>query len=290
MTGRDIGFKRMVVGLPQSMANRAAVEAAADLAEFLNIELLATFVSDATLLGLADLPAARELRLLDREWQAIDLTQIRRELEHATTVARRGFAESVKSRTIKTSFDVVGGAEAIAALIRADDIVAIIEPTHPGERITRQFTGLVAAAFDTAGAVLAVPRRIARTAGPVVAVAADPNDPSIRTGLSIAAAFKERLIVVTSGQPELPMEVRNDAEQLGVPMDHVTTGGGRNGFLLAPVPPPMAERLRVVTRNRVIDDARRLFSSLHDIPLLVIGPDRAELSAERDKAEGAIGG
>jgi len=64
MTSPRIGFKRMVVGLPQSMANRAAVETALDLAEFLNIELLATFVADPTLPTLAGLSGARELRAL----------------------------------------------------------------------------------------------------------------------------------------------------------------------------------------------------------------------------------
>ena len=287
MSSPGIGFKRMVIGLPQSMPDRAAVEAAADLAEFLNIELLATFVADSMLLELAGLPAARELRVLNQEWQTIDVTQIRRELEHATAVARSRFAECVKSRTIKTSFDVVGGAEAIGSLIRADDIVAIIEPTYPGERITRQFTGLVAAAFDMAGAVLAVPRRIARTAGPVVVVAAGPGDASIRSGLAIAAALKERLIVVTSADAQLPAEIHTEAEQLGVQIDHVTASGRRqaNGTVLASVPPPMAERLRVVTRERLADDNRRLFSSLYDIPLLLIEPGRAEILAEHEKRE-----
>ena len=40
------GSKRMVVGLPQGLANRAAVEAAVQLAELLRIELLATFIAD----------------------------------------------------------------------------------------------------------------------------------------------------------------------------------------------------------------------------------------------------
>ena len=42
----------------------------------------------------------------------------------------------------------------MSSLIRAGDIVAIIEPSHPGERITRQLIGPLNAAFDTAAAIL----------------------------------------------------------------------------------------------------------------------------------------
>ena len=97
----------------------------------------------------------------------------------AAIVARWRFAKSVKNRSVKTSFDVVGGAEVIASLIRSDDIVAIIEPTHPGERITRQFTSLVHAAFETAAGNPHSPTADrTRATGPIMAVAADPGDPT----------------------------------------------------------------------------------------------------------------
>ena len=140
MSGPGIGFKRMVIGLPQGPVNQAAVDASANLAEFLNIELLATFVADSTLPALAGLSGAREFRALEQGWQAIDRAQITRDIDLAISIARRRFTESVRSRTIKTSFDVLTRAEAIASLIRVDDIVAVIEPAHPGEMITRQFT------------------------------------------------------------------------------------------------------------------------------------------------------
>ena len=46
MSASRIGFKRMVVGLPQSVANHTAMNATADLAEFLHIDFLGTFVAD----------------------------------------------------------------------------------------------------------------------------------------------------------------------------------------------------------------------------------------------------
>lgn len=278
MTGPTHGFKRMVVGLPQSMINQAAVDAAADLAEFLNIELLATFVADASLHALAGFPSARELRILEREWQTINLAQISRDIEQATSTARRRFAEAVRRRAIKTNFDVIAGAEMMASLIRADDIVAIIEPSHPAERITRQFAGLLDAALETAGAVLILPQRLARTVGPVMAIADGPADASIGIALEIAVALKEDVVVVTERGTSLPAEFLARARDLGVHVEQIRAEGSIAEAAMSSAPPlsQAKERLRVVTRGQVPDDAARLFAGLHGVPLLVVEPDRVE--------------
>jgi len=280
MSGPRIAFKRMVLGLPQGMPNQAAIDAAVDLAEFLEIELLATFVADTTLRALAGLPVARELRTLDQGWQQIDLARLTLDIDRAAIAARQRFAESVRSRTVTTNFHVVAGAEAIASLIRADDLVAIIEPTHPGERITRQFTGLVDAAFDLAAAILVVPRRIVRTSGPVMAMAADPEDASIGVALEIAAALKERLIVATSPGALLSSDIFAEAERLGVAIDQIAVGKPTtSASALAAPSAPVRERLRVVSRSQLSADTPRLFAHLHEVPLLVIEPERAQLTA-----------
>lgn len=275
MTGLE--FKRMVIGLPQNLADQAAVDAAAALAELLDIELLATFVADSSLHALAGFPAARELRLLDQAWQAIDLERITRDIERTADVARARFAEAVGRRTIRTRFDVVSGAELIASLIRADDIVAIIEPSHPGERITRQFTGLLDAAMATAGAILVVPRHIVRSSGPIVALAAAPEDASIRVGLELAAALKEELVVVASAALQLSAETASAAQRLGVRVRQIAADEAA-ASTLAPAPLRLQERLRVATQTA--HDGARLFSTLQGVPLLAIPPDRAKLAAQ----------
>ncbi|HYA05416.1 MAG TPA: hypothetical protein VEF90_05950 [Xanthobacteraceae bacterium] len=285
MTSPPGGFKRVVVGLLQSMANQAAVNAAADFAEFLNVELLATFIADASLHALAGLPAARELRILERGWQAIDPAQISRDIDRAEGFARRCFAEAVAARTIKTSFDIVAGVQAMASRIRADDIVAVVEPAHPGERITRQFTGLLDAALESAAAVVILPRRIARTAGPVIAIAAGPDDGSIRVGLGLAAALRENLIVVTRLGVLLPSDIVAEANALGVRLDKVVAdqpfADGSAGRTFASTG---KARLRVIARDRIPGDAAQVFTTLHGIPLLVIEPARIATERQRRNA------
>jgi len=285
MTTSPTGFKRMVVGLPQNLADQAAIVAAADLAEFLQIELLATFVADASLHDLAGFRPVRELRILDQKWQAIDLAQIGREIEDAAGLARRRFAEAVSRRTNKTSFNVIAGAEVLAGLLRADDIVAVIEPTHPGERITRQFSGLLDAALQSAGAVLVVPRRIVRTAGPVMAVANASDDAAIDMALKIAAALKEELVVVTRLGTVLPSALVAEARQLGVVIEQVAASA-----LVADASAHFLsrgrERLRVLTRSLLPKDAPRLFSMLNGVPLLVVTPAHSQVRASNREAHG----
>jgi len=276
MTSPHLGFKRMVVGLPQTMADREAMDATANLAECLQVELLAAFIADPALYGFAELPAARELRSLGQGWQRIDAAQIKHDLEQITAIARRRFVETVGSRNIKTGFDVVTSAQMLASLIRADDIVAVLEPAHPGERITRQFTSLLETAFATAAAILAVPRQILRPTGPILAVPAGADDQSTRIALEIAAALKEQLLVATPPGALLPPELAAEAGRLGVPVEQIYTGPLQQALA---VQPPLArsnERLRIVAHDRLRDDAPQLFANLRGIPTLVVGVERTK--------------
>lgn len=277
MSAAGLDFKRMVVGLLHSMASQAAVDAAADLAESLNIELLAAFIADATLPALAELSGAREIGMLGLGWRAIDRIQVGQEVEQAVDAARRRFAEGIKSRTVKAKFDILTGAEAIASLVRADDIVAIIEPAHPAERITWQFTALLKAAFATAGAVLIVPRKIVRTAGPIVALAFTADDPTVALALQLAAAFKERLIVVTGPGLRLSLAVLADAERRGVEIEHFAYSGSLVNTPELAALPRFGERLRVLPDRVLADGEKRLLSFLHETPLLVVEHRREPL-------------
>ncbi len=283
-------FKRMVVGLPQGMGNQAAVQAAIDLAERLQIELLGAFIGDTTLPALAGFPAMRELRMLDQQWQPFDVERISRELDSAAAVARRRFNEGAHLRNIKTAFDVLHGVDAIISLIEAGDILTVIEPSHPGEMMTRQFAALLDAAFAAAGAILAVPRRIARHRGPVMALAGGASDASIRIGLEIAAALKERLIVVNTPGVQLAPEIIAEAKRLGVALEELAANSDRADAPL--IAPRSTERLRIVTRDQLRNNPSQLFAILHGVPLLLVGaaetsPAAAPAGDARVKASSA---
>jgi hypothetical protein len=281
-------FSRMVVGLPHGRASAAALQATAELAEFLQIELLGTFIADASLRALAGLPG-RELRIVEREWKPLELAQISRDLEGAIELARTHFAETIGSCAIKTGFDAVAGARALSSLIGANDIVAIIEPGHPCEWIARQFTDLFEAAFRTPAAVLLVPKRLARRSGPVMVTAAAGDDPSLAVALEIAGALKQPLIVATPASASLSADLLVRAKRLGVPVRRIN--GHETASRAAPVMAAAVgnERLRVAARARIASDAARLFAQLRGVPLLAVGPHATERVAnQHDRAGVAV--
>ena len=219
MSERSIAFKRMVLRLPQSPGDYAAVTVTAKLAELLRIDLVAALVEDATLIDIAGMPGVRELRLLEGGWRPMVAAELAREIEHMAGTARRLFAEAVRTCSIEAHLNLARGspADVITSLAMAEDIIVIIEPRNPAERVTQQFTQLVDAAFRAAAAVMIVPSAIARTTGPIVAIALAPKESSIKAALGVAAAANERLIVVSlSGDTPAFAELSERARAAGV--------------------------------------------------------------------------
>jgi len=190
-------FKRVVLELHPSVPDRT-MRLAVELADLLHLELLGLFLEDTSLRDLASIPFAREFRPLGGGWHPLNLDRLSHDLEVAVHSTERVFADAAKHLLTKSQFEVIRGptAETIVSISRTGDIVMIVEPLNPAERATQQFSWLVEAAFRSVAAVMLVPTQIARTVGPVVAIATNPDDPSVRAAAAIAIAAKEDLIIV----------------------------------------------------------------------------------------------
>jgi hypothetical protein len=267
-------FKRVVLGLQQSAPDRA-MRCAVDLADLLHLELLGLFLDDTSLRDLASMPFAREFRPLGGGWHPIDVDRLSHDLEIAARNTERMFAEAVKRLPTKCQFEVIRGstAESITSISRTGDIVMVVEPPSPAERITQQFLWLIEAAFRSAGAVMLVPTRIARTTGPVVAIAAAPADPSIRAAAAIAMAAKEGVVVVEAYEGAADdSHIRKLAADTGLTIKHVVAGrsplSDAAGF--APAFRQIQERLVVMTRGVLDDQVASMIASARRVPVLVI--------------------
>jgi hypothetical protein len=278
MTEPRAEVKRMLMRLPQSTHDYAAVGVAAQLAGLLGASVEATFVRDAELVDVAALPCVRELRPLGGGWQPIEGDQLARQLDRAAATARRLFHDAVRAIRIEASFNIARGPvdDVMGFTAAADDIVVIIEPRNPAERITRQFSRMVDAAFGASVAIMVVPSRIARTAGPIAAVVSGRDDPSIRTALAIAAAAKERVIALGPSGSIARESMVGLADAAGVrveagpdvqePFD-VSTLLSQLGRL--------DERLLVMSRGAVGDRRVPALASLRGIPILLArAPER----------------
>jgi hypothetical protein len=272
-----VEFKRMLLGLPQNTSDYESVTTVVRLAEVLGLNLVATLVQEAGLIDLAGLPGAREFRPFGGGWHPVEVSQLRLQLEQAATTARQLFREAVRSARIDTSFNLAQGtaAEAIGSLATADDIVVVIEPRNPAERITQQFTHLIEVAFKAAAAVMIVPCRIARTTGPVVAVATHRDDPSIRSALRIAAAIGENVILVGPLDERARASIDDLATTAGVRVEYAPAA--HEPFDVAALRASLAhlrERMVVLTREAFDDSAAPAIAADRSIPVLLIEPEK----------------
>jgi hypothetical protein len=267
-------FKRLVLRLDLRSSDHT-VQLAVELAELLHIELLGLFLEDPSLRHLAAIPFVRELRPLEGGWRPIDLDQLTHDLDVAVRSAERSFVEAAKALTMRHQFEVIreAAAQAIASLSRSGDIVMITQPSTPAGRAIQQFSWPLKAAFQSAAAVLVVPARIGRLAGPVVAVAIESNDPSIRAAAGIAIAAREDLVVVHTheGESDDP-GVRKLAADTGLTIKHVSAGKASLSDPAAFVAAlrHVEERLVVMARSTLAPELALSIASSRHVPVLVI--------------------
>lgn len=248
-------FRRLIVGV-QPRPPDPAMRAAAELARRLNLDLLGLFVEDKSLIGLAALPFAREIRPFGGTWHAIAVDELMQEAAQAAQRAERQFNDLVRGLPTPTRFEVRQGspADSIHAVSMAGDVIAIIEPDNPGERFSHQFASVCAAALRSAAAVLILPATVARDRGPVVALAGDHDDPAIAMARGLAQAFAEETVV-------LPLSA-------ATPMCAPPSATSR-----------MGEQLIVVTRGSLADETLSQLAARRRVPVLVIEREGEATSA-----------
>jgi hypothetical protein len=275
MPTESLSFKRLVLGL-QPREPEHTTRFAVEVAELLNLELLGVFLEDTSLQNLAQIPFAREFRSLGGGWHAIDFRQLSHDLERAAQRAEKTFEQATTRLTTRGRFEVARGpiAATIAAISQSSDIVVIGAPMGAAERVTHQFSWLVEAAFGSAAAVMVVPSQVTRVGGPIVAIAATPDDPSIGVAENFARATNESLVVIDVCENAIDeTHIQAFAVAVGVPIKHIIGGKniGVSATSLAQSMRSLHERLIVMTRSASDGHAASIIASERRVPVLVIG-------------------
>ena len=242
-------FKRMVLGLPQNTKDYGSVAFTAELADLLGLDLVGVFAADEGLRDIAALSCVRELRA-SGGWHRIDAEQLERGSNQAAADARRLFGEATKALREGAHFDLAKGGidEAVGSQSMPDDIVVVIEPKNPAERVTYQFKQLLNTALSSAAAVLLVPSHVVRRHGPIIAVATDERDPCIQAALRVAESSHEKLRVFVPADAD-ENHLARSLSSSSIPVDQRRMRRGdlgisELGFLLA------GERERFVVMSR----------------------------------------
>ncbi len=310
MSGRAT-YHRVLLDLCNAAADRGGIRIAAELARLLDLDLTGVFIEDAALLGLAGYSFARELRLPGHQWHALDPGRIAEELRAASDAARRRLDAQCAPLGIRGLFEVVRGdpGASVAALSGTSDIVVLVEPATPSERLARAFPRSWQSALRSAASVLLVPPRIARYRGPVAAVVTRADNPALATAAAIAVAAGEHLLLLLPPGEDWKASAVAGARAAGLPVGRIQTGrlqagrthvggnhaggnhavgnhaggnhAGRLGALTAEAvlhALGMAqERLLVLTRDAggLPETAPSALATVRRVPVLLVEPDAA---------------
>jgi hypothetical protein len=164
-------------------------------------------------------------------------------------------------------------AQAIASISQSGDIVMITQPSTPARRAIEKFSWPLDAAFQSAAAAMVVPARVARLAGPVVAVAVAPDDPSIRAAAGIAMAAREDLVIVHAHKHKGDDPgARKLAADTKLTIKQVFTGEASlsDPAACAEVFRHVDERLLVMTRGMFAPEFVLSIASSRRVPVLLI--------------------
>ena len=120
-----------------------------------------------------------------------------------------------------------------------------------------------------------VPPHIVRTKGPIVAIAASPDDPSIHTAAAIAIAAKEELVIVDACEAAIDdSHIYALASELDLPIKHVIAGKILRSHPAALLPAfrQLQERLVVMTRGVFAYEVASTTASVRQVPMLIVEP------------------
>jgi hypothetical protein len=128
-----VKIRRVVVGLEPAPFSRPLLEAAAELAQRMQAELVGLFVESQDLLHFAGLPFAREVGFASATRRRLDVESMERALRALAGEARRTLAAIAERTPVQWSFRVSRGSlpvELLAAAGEADLVIASLE--RPG--------------------------------------------------------------------------------------------------------------------------------------------------------------
>lgn len=128
-------IRRVIVGLDPALRSRVLLEAAAELAEQMEAELIGLFVENQDLLHFAGLPFAREVGFASATRRALDVESMERSLRALAKEAQQTLAAVLGRKPVQWSFRVVRGApaaELLAAAEESDFVIANLEAPPEG--------------------------------------------------------------------------------------------------------------------------------------------------------------
>lgn len=235
--GREVAFRRILVGLDASAPSLAALEAAASVAAKWEAELLGLFVEDINLLQLAALPFTREVGFPSAIQRSIEPRDVERRLRAQARLSEQALARVAGRFNLRWSFRTERGqivTQLLEVAREADLIVLGVRGRRVAGRMPRGAIGqaLMSAATQS---VLLMPEGM-RIEPPLFVIY--DGSPSSRQALAVAVrqAADGLIVLIASGPAEqaaLAREAAAVARDRGVAAGYRSVGTDPAGLLRA---------------------------------------------------------
>jgi hypothetical protein len=272
MTGEP-PFRRLILEMAHGGADSHVLRAAVAFARLLGLSVHGLFVEDEAVLTLPALPFARELRLPDHRWRALDATALEAELAHAATDAHRRLDTALRRARVQGGFEVLRGdpADVLTRLSGAEDVVVIAGQPTQTMRASLQLRELRKAAWTSPAAMLLLPPLGGDMEGAVAAVIIDAEDGALDLTCRIARSAGAELVVIVPPSPgaALGRIVTDRAVAAGMPRGHVRVREAEDAVTAAAVVLATRPRLVVVPRRYGEEVVRPLIAAA-DVAVLSV--------------------
>lgn len=220
----DVVIRRIIFALDAATDSPDSLEAAAELAERLQAELVGLFVEDANLLRSAALPFVREINLASGQWQAFEPATVERDMRARAARARQLVEAVARRRRLAFSFQVARGevGREVATVAGETDLIVLEGLTDIWRGRVQMGSGTRAVARQTARTVMVLRRGALDARNFLVAYEDTPEaDRALIIAARLAAANRATLaVLVIAAESPKAEELRERAakalERLGI--------------------------------------------------------------------------
>ena len=211
-------IRTIAVAIDCSPHSRASLDAAAEMAERLQAELLGIFVEDINLLRIAGLPFAEEIRRYSSSTGKLDEEQLERLLRLQAREARELLQRAADARTLRHTFRVLRGMvpeQLMSAATGADILVLGRSGRAPSCRKGLGSTARTAL-HEGDRTILLMRPGVTAAEGPLLVLhdGSEGSDRALRTALAIAGPESTLHLIVVDRDQETAARLQREAESL----------------------------------------------------------------------------
>lgn len=216
----EFRIRRILFALDAATDAPDSLEAAAEIAEKLNAELIGLFVEDVNLLRSAALPFVREINLGTGGWREFSAENVEREIKGRAARAQQRLEESARRRRLAFSFRVARGdvSREVAAAAEDADLVILEGMTRPMGGSIRISSSARTAARQSVRTVLVLRKgQLSARQFMVVYEGTEQSDKAlaIAARLANAAGASLRILVIAADTPSAEAYEKRAREAIG---------------------------------------------------------------------------